>query len=73
MSAPKLTQHHRQFMEYLGGGNWVAATTLPDRPKIIAALIKNGWIESKGEGANMALRITPAGLAAKSQPLQIQH
>jgi hypothetical protein len=70
-ASPKLTHPHRQFMEYLRSGNWVAGTALPDRPKVIARLIENGWIECKNENSNSAYRITAAGLAAKEVPVQV--
>jgi hypothetical protein len=65
------THPQRQFMQYLGSGAWVRATDLPDRPKVVARLVGNGWIERDGEGKNISYRITRSGLAAKAAPVQI--
>jgi len=67
------TQPQRQFMQYLRAGEWVRAISLPDRPKVIAKLLSNGWIERQGIGSDMAYRITAAGLAAKTAPVQIHR
>jgi hypothetical protein len=55
----------------LRAGEWVRAISLPDRPKVIAKLLSNGWIERQGIGGDMAFRITADGLAAKTAPVQI--
>lgn len=65
------THPQRQFMQYLGSGAWVRAIDLPDRPKVVAKLVGNGWIERDGEGRNVSYRITRSGLAAKTAPVQI--
>jgi hypothetical protein len=65
------TQPQRQFMEYLRAGQWVRAISLPDRPKVVARLLNNGWIERVGNGSDAAYRLTYVGLAAKTAPVQI--
>lgn len=65
------THPQRQFMQYLRTGAWVRAIDLPDRPKVVARLVRNGWIERVGDGRNISYRITMAGLAAKAAPVQI--
>ena len=65
------TQPQRQFMQYLRARQWVRAISLPDRPKVVAKLLKNGWIERDGNGSDAAYRLTFSGLAAKTAPLQI--
>lgn len=66
-----VTHSQRQFMEYLGSGEWVRASSIPDRPKMVARLIKNGWIELNGLGNDTAYRITAAGLDVKARPVRI--
>lgn len=66
-----LTHPQRQFMQYLRSGAWVRAIDLPDRPKTVTRLVRNGWIEREGEGRNTSYRITMSGLAAKTAPVQI--
>ncbi len=67
------THPQRQFMQYLRTGAWVRAIDLPDRPKVVARLISNGWIERDGEGRGTSYRITMSGLAAKTAPVQISR
>lgn len=66
------THPQRQFMQYLRAGAWVRAIDLPDRRKVVARLVKNGWIECDGDGRNTYYRITRSGLAAKTAPVQIR-
>ena len=72
-ASPRLTHPHRQFMQYLRSGDWVKGGSLPDRPKVIARLLENGWIERKGEECSSAYRMTASGLAAKQAPLPIRR
>ena len=65
------THPQRQFMQYLRSGTWVRAIDLPDRPKVVAKLVRNGWIERDGDGRNTCYRITMSGLAAKTAPVHI--
>ena len=65
------TQPQRQFMQYLRARQWVRAINLPDRPKVVAKLLNNGWIERDGNGSDAAYRLTFSGLAAKTVPVQI--
>ena len=69
--AERPTHPQRQFMQYLRAGAWVRAIDLPDRPKVVAKLVRNGWIERDGDGKNTSYRITRSGLAAKTAPVQI--
>ena len=66
-----VTHSQRQFMEYLRSGEWVRASSMPERPRIVARLIENGWIERDGLGNNTAYRITAAGLDVKTRPVKI--
>lgn len=66
-----MTHRDRQFLQYLRGGDWRRATNLPDSSKLISKLILNGWIERSGSGHELAYRITPKGLAAKTTPVKI--
>jgi hypothetical protein len=65
------THPQRQFMQYLRARQWVPAISLPDRPKVVARLLNNGWIERDGNGSDAAYRLTFSGLAAKTTPVQI--
>ena len=55
----------RQFMQQLRGAGWVKATGLPDSPRILANLIKKGWVECQQTEAGQAYRLTELGLQAK--------
>jgi hypothetical protein len=66
-----ITHPQRQFLQYLRDGEWKRAVSLPERKKVIAKLLENGWIERAGVGNNIAYRITPKGLAAKTAPMKI--
>ena len=70
-SAEVPTHPQRQFMQYLRVRQWVRAISLPDRPKGVAKLLNNGWIERDGNGSDAAYRLTFSGLAAKTAPVQI--
>jgi hypothetical protein len=65
----RITHRERQFMQYLRGGGWRRAACLPDSTKLISGLLAKGWIEQSGSCADVAYRITPAGLAAKTAPI----
>lgn len=67
-SAEVPTHPQRQFMQYLRARQWVRAISLPDRPKVVAKLLNNGWIERDGNGSDAAYRLTFSGLAAKTVP-----
>jgi hypothetical protein len=66
-----MSHPQRQFIQYLQTGRWVRAINLPDRPKVVARLVDNGWIERQGIGNDTVYRITAAGLSVKRTPLQI--
>ena len=60
----------RQFMQHLRGAGWVKATGLPDSPRILANLIKKGWVECQQTEAGHAYRLTELGLQAKKAPIR---
>lgn len=66
-----VTHPQRQFMQYLRNGEWILAISLPDKPKVVARLLSNGWIERQGLGSGAAYRLTAVGLTAKCSPVQI--
>lgn len=67
----RITHPQRQFLQYLRNSGWRRAVNLPDSPKVIAKLLRNGWIERIGNDSDVAYRITPNGLAAKIAPVRI--
>jgi hypothetical protein len=62
----------RQFMQHLRGAGWVKAFELPHGPRILANLIKKGWVECQQTESGQAYRLTELGLQAKKAPLPIQ-
>ena len=66
-----ITHRERQFLQYLRDTNWQRAASLPNSAKLISKLLENGWVERRGEGNNVAYRITSNGLAAKIRPVKI--
>jgi hypothetical protein len=62
-----IVPHHRerQFMQHLRVDAWVKATAVNAGPILIANLLKKGWIERRGAGAQLYYRITEKGLSAK--------
>jgi PilZ domain len=66
-----ITHRERQFLQYLRDGGWRRAGNLPDSAKLISKLLWNGWIERSGSGSDVAYRITPKGLDAKTAPVKL--
>lgn len=64
----KFNQYHRQFLDQLRHGDWVASAKLPDTPKAKLTLLRNGWIETRGTTSVAEYRITPSGLAEVCRP-----
>jgi hypothetical protein len=62
----------RQAMQRLPNSGWVKAMELPDRPKIIANLIRKGWVECQQTESGPTYRLTDLGLQARKEPLRIQ-
>jgi hypothetical protein len=60
----------RQFMDYLRGRGWVKGSTLPSS-KLIAILLKKGWIEQQIQGPKNEIffRMTDIGLKALKAPV----
>lgn len=58
-------------MQYLRGGEWVNAITLPRSEKVFSNLLSKGWIEARGTGTQLAYRITGKGLAAMKMQVRI--
>jgi hypothetical protein len=61
----------RQFMQYLRAGNWVMVSKLPNPigERLFDRILQNGWIERRGTGLRLEIKITPAGLAALRAPV----
>ena len=55
----------RQLMQQLRGRGWVRGSELPPS-SLIGALLRKGWIESRGAGRDHEYRITEQGMAAKT-------
>jgi hypothetical protein len=73
-SAKSETPNHRQreFMQHLRAGGWVKAIAIATGgPVLIAKLLNKGWIEKRGDGGELAYRITEKGLDAKKAPVRI--
>ena len=56
----------RQVMQYLRAGDWVLVSKLPISvgQGTINRIAENGWIERRGGGPRLEIRLTPAGLLA---------
>lgn len=65
--------HHRQFLQHLRRGDWVAETDLPDKPLIKRTLLRNGWMERQVTRSIAALRITEAGLIEMKQSTRLYN
>ena len=61
----------REIMQRLRGRSWVKAVAIPNSPTVIQRLLSRGWIESQGNGRDLAYRITEIGLAAKKAPVRV--
>ena len=61
----------RQVMQYLRAGNWVMVSKLPSPvgERMFDRILQNGWIERRGTGPRLEIKITPAGLAALQAPV----
>ena len=61
----------RQVMQYLRAGNWVMVSKLPNPvgERMFDRILQNGWIERRGAGPRLEIKITPAGLAALQAPV----
>jgi hypothetical protein len=64
-----MNHHQRQFLQYLRGGGWVKLTALPHGPRVKLKLLELGWIERRGSGSDISLRITDLGLEALRAPI----
>ena len=52
-------------MQYLRAGNWVLVSKPnPVGERVFDRILQNGWIERRGTGPRLEIKITPAGLAA---------
>jgi hypothetical protein len=60
------THLERQFMQGLRGRGWVKRSKLPEATATVANLLHKGWLEERGEGCNLELRVTDEGIAAKT-------
>jgi hypothetical protein len=63
-----LNQYHRQFLNILRDADWIACLKLPDTPRTILTLLRNGWIERRATKDGVEYRITEVGLTELSRP-----
>ena len=58
-------------MQYLRAGNWVMVSKLPNPigERLFDRILQHGWIERRGTGSRLEIKITPAGLAALRAPV----
>jgi hypothetical protein len=61
----------RQLMQYLRGGWWVMASTLPAGTRLIEGMLRKGWIEQQEVAGEIYYRMTEGGLAAKTARVPI--
>ena len=69
--APGVTAVQRVLMHYLRAGDWVFVSKLPipvGRGPI-DRIVANGWVERRGDGYGLELKLTPEGLAALQRPV----
>ena len=66
-----VTHRERQFLQYLSNGEWQLAIGLSGGERLVAKLLRYGWIEETGTGRELAYRITPRGSAAKTIPVKL--
>ncbi len=61
----------RQLMQYLRTGSWVSVSRLPvpASPALMERITQNGWIETRGEGQAIEIKLTPEGMAALQTPV----
>jgi hypothetical protein len=70
-SSPVPTMAQRSLMQYLSLDDWKIAAHLPiPAGEMTLNRIRDyGWIESRGEKHQTAIRLTPAGLKAMRSPI----
>jgi hypothetical protein len=58
-------------MQYLRAGDWVLMSKqpVPVGERALARIAKNGWIEQRGSGPRLELKLTPSGLMALQKPV----
>lgn len=64
--SPAVTMGYRQVLDRLRSGEWklIARMTIPVSSIALDRMVANGWVERRGEGNNVEIRITAEGLAA---------
>ena len=62
----------RQIMQRLRSAAWVKAAGMPHSPKVLANLIRKGWIEREQTENGQVYRLTELGLQAKKAPLPLR-
>ena len=69
--SPAVTMGYRQVQDRLRSGEWkfVFRMTIPVSSITLDRMIANGWIERRGEGNKVEIRITAEGLAALTAPV----
>ena len=66
-------QRERQFMQHLRGGQWMRKGQLPESPKVLDTLLRNGLVERNEVQGETLYRITSAGFAAKTRPMKLRR
>ena len=67
-----MNYYQRHFMQHLRSGNWVKVSALPDSPSTKVKVVKFGWVERQGRGAEACYRITESGLEALRAPIPMK-
>ena len=70
-SAEVPNMRQRTILQHLSLAEWRVVDRLPVSVSelTLSKLLHHGWIESRGEGHHMAIRLTPAGLEAMRSPI----
>ena len=65
-ATPTIKTNHRSVMDTLRSGGWKLARQLqvPVSKLLLERMTAFGWIESRGSGPGLELKITPSGLVA---------
>jgi hypothetical protein len=66
-----LDMRKRTVLQYLSLTDWkmVAHLPIPAGEMTLSRLVHQGWIEIRGEGLHMEVRLTEAGLKAMRSPV----
>ena len=70
-SAKVPNMRQRTVLQHLSLAEWRMVDRLPVSvsESTLSKLLNHGWIESRGEGHHVEIRLTPAGLEAMRSPV----